>query len=131
MKKSRILIVDDDPSISRLVAMLLTRCSNCEVRIENRPYAAKAAAEEFRPELILLDVDMPGKDGGQVAAEFQADPIFAKVPIVFITSLVSTHEAADDAVMRGGMPFLSKPVNPKALERTIKRLLGSPEVVAA
>jgi len=131
MNKSRILIIDDDPNISRLVATLLTRCSNCEVRVENRPFAAKAAAEEFRPELILLDVDMPGKDGGEVAAEFHADPRFANVPIVFLTSLISPHEITEEAVMRGGMPFLSKPVNPKALDRTIKQLLGKVSPVAA
>lgn len=124
MNKSRILIVDDDASISKLVALLLTRTGRYEVFVENRPFAAKAAATNFHPDLILLDVDMPGLDGGQVAAGFRADPRFAAVPIVFITSLMPPSEAGQDAVMRGGMPFLSKPVNPGALERTIKRLLG-------
>ncbi len=126
MNQSRILIVDDDPNISRLVAMLLVKLGDHRVCIENRPYAALAAAEKFQPDLILLNVDMPGKDGGEVATEFRADPRFEKVPILFLTSLVSPNEAADDAVMRGGMPFLSKPVNPQALNRTVKRLLGQP-----
>lgn len=131
MNKSRILIIDDDPKISKLVALLLTRMSSCEVCVENRPHAAKATASEFRPDLILLDVDMPGKDGGQVATEFRADPRFADVPIVFLTSLISPSEAGSEAVMRGGMPFLSKPVNPMALQRTIKRLLGKDSAVPA
>jgi DNA-binding response OmpR family regulator len=131
MHKPRILVVDDDPNISNLLAVLLTRCSGCEVRVENRPYAARAAAAEFLPELILLDVDMPGKDGGELAAEFQADPCFAKVPIIFLTSLVSPDEGGEEVVMRGGMPFLGKPVNHKVLDRTIKRLLGKTTELAA
>lgn len=130
MNKSRVLIVDDDQNNLRLVAMLLTRCSNCEVRTENRPYAAKAAAMAFLPELIMLDVDMPGKDGGQVAAEIKADPMFEKVPIIFLTSLISPNETGGEMCMRGGMPFLSKPVNPKLLDRTIKSLLGKTEAIA-
>jgi len=124
MIRSRILIIDDDPNLSRLVATLLVKLGDHEVCIENRSYAARATAEEFHPDLMLLDVDMPGKDGGQVAAEFQADPRFANVPIIFLTSLISPNEAADDAVMRGGMPFLAKPVNPQALARTVRRLLA-------
>lgn len=131
MNKSRILIVDDDAKISRLVALLLTRFSNCEVYVENRPFAAKAAAELFRPELILLDVDMPGKDGGQVAAEFRADPRFASLPIIFLTSLISPNEVGDEAVIRGGMPFLSKPVNQEVLNRTVKRMLAKNQPLAA
>lgn len=131
MNKPRILIVDDDPSISNLLSILLTRCCGCEVRFETRPYAARCTAAEFRPDLLLLDVDMPGKDGGELAAEFQADPYFAKVPIIFLTSLISPDECAEEPVMRGGMPFLGKPVNPKVLDRTIKRLLGRTTELAA
>ena len=131
MNKSRILIIDDDANISKLVALLLTRTGHFEVFVENRPFAAKSAATHFRPDLILLDVDMPGKDGGQVAAEFGADPKFSAVPVVFVTSLMPPSEGGSEAVMRGGKLFLSKPVNPVALERTIKRLIGKDCAAAA
>ena len=131
MNKSRILIVDDDPNISRLTATLLSKLGDYEVCVENRSHAAMATARQFRPDLILLDVDMPGKDGGQVAAEFKADRCFANVPIVFQTSLVSPNEAKNEAVMRGGMPFLAKPINPQALSRTLRDLLGKGVQVAA
>jgi CheY-like chemotaxis protein len=131
MNKNRILVVDDDPNISRLVGILLTKLGGHEVRIENRPHAALAAAGEFLPHLIVLDVDMPGKDGGEVAAEFQADPRFANVPIVFLTSLVEHAEAADWALMSGGIPFLAKPVNPQALKDTVKSLIEKNMAAAA
>ena len=131
MNKSRILIVDDDVNITRLVTLLLVMRSGWEVRAENRPYAALATAKQFGPDLILLDVDMPGKDGGQIAAEFRAHPRFANVPIVFLTSLVSPHDTANGPIMRRGMPFLSKPVNHLVLERTINDLLDPASPAAA
>jgi CheY-like chemotaxis protein len=131
MNKNRILIVDDDPNISRLVGMLLTKLGGHEVCIENSPHAALTAAAEFRPDVIVLDVDMPGKDGGAVAAEFQADPRFAKVPIVFLTSLVAHSEAGEWALLSGGIPFLAKPVNPQALNQTVNDLISQAALAAA
>jgi DNA-binding response OmpR family regulator len=124
MNKPRILIVDDDPNISRLVAMHLEKSGEYEVRTENRSFAAMEVARKFRPHLVLLDVDMPGKDGGQIAAELQASPEFVRTPVIFLTSLVSHDEAGDRAVIRGGSPFLAKPMNPAALDRTVKAMLA-------
>jgi CheY-like chemotaxis protein len=84
----------------------------------------------LRPHLILLDVDMPGKDGGDVAREIQAEPALCSVPILFLTSLVSTAEAGNSEIVRGGMRFLAKPVNPKILIDTVDRMLVG-EVLAA
>ena len=93
-----------------LMAVILLR-AGYEIREENRSFAALQTAREFRPDLILLDVDMPGKDGGAVSAEIARDPLVTGTPIVFVTSLVSEHESG----MRGGVRFLAKPVEPKAL----------------
>ena len=120
MNKSRILVVDDEPNLSGLVRLFLEKTQRFEVRVENRSAHALAAAREFRPELVLLDVDMPGKDGGDVAAELKADPTLRNVPIVFLTSLVTQA----DAGVRGGMHFLSKPVSLKSLIETVDRMLA-------
>ena len=124
MNKSRILVVDDDPNISRLVATILSQSSQYEVRTENRAYAALASARDFKPDLVLLDVDMPGKDGGEVASEIHGDPALAHVPIVFLTSLVSRNEAGNGLSLRGGMRFLAKPVDPAVLQRSVRSLLA-------
>jgi CheY-like chemotaxis protein len=125
MNIPRILVVDDEPNLSNLVRLILEKTQRFEVRTENRSALALSAARDFRPDMILLDVDMPGKDGGEVARQVQAEPGLRDVKIVFLTSLVSRSEAGERETMRGGMPFLSKPVNPKVLIETVDRLLGS------
>jgi CheY-like chemotaxis protein len=125
MNKSRILVVDDEPNLSELVRFFLERTNRFEVRVENRSAQALAAAREFQPDLILLDVDMPGKDGGDVAADIQAQPAFRDTPIIFLTSLISRAEAGERETIRGGMRFLAKPVNPKVLVEVVDRTLAT------
>ena len=93
MNKTRILAVDDEPNLSDLVRLFLEKTKRFEVRTENRPGNVLAIAREFRPEMILLDVDMPGQDGGEVAREIEADPALRGTPILFFTSLISASEA--------------------------------------
>src|SRR5687768_4776198 len=124
MNKSRILVVDDEPNLSGLVRLFLERTQRFEVRVENRSALALAAACQFRPDLVLLDVDMPGKDGGDVACEIQAEPSLRGVPILFLTSLISPAETGQRATTHAGMPLLAKPVNPKVLIETIDRVLA-------
>ena len=118
MSKAKILIVDDDARLSTLMRAILVR-GGYETREENRSFAALTAAREFRPDLILLDVDMPGKDGGTVAAELRMDPTLARTPIIFVTSLVGKGESG----MRGGERFLAKPVIPADLLVAVGQVL--------
>ena len=124
MSKPRILVVDDEPNLSGLVRMFLEKTLRFEVRVENRSALALSAARQFRPNLILLDVDMPGKDGGHVAREIQGDSGLCGVPILFLTSLVSTEDAGKGLIVRGGMRFLAKPVNPNILIDSVDRVLA-------
>ncbi len=128
MNKTRILAVDDDPNLSDLVRLFLEKTKRFEVRTENRPGNVLAAAREFRPELILLDVDMPGQDGGEVARDVNADPSLRGTPILFFTSLISAQEAGDRISMRGGMRFLAKPLNPKVLITIIDQVMAEKAV---
>lgn len=118
MNKARILIVDDDAGISTLLHAILLRGGHV-VREENRSFAALATAREFRPHVVLLDVDMPGKDGGTVAAEIADDPLLTGTPIIFVTSLVAQNESGK----RGKEVFLSKPVEPAALLAAVQQAL--------
>jgi CheY-like chemotaxis protein len=116
---NKILVVDDDPKLSGLVRTFLERLGKFEVREENRSFAALNTAREFQPDMVILDVDMPGKDGGDVAAELAADPRFAKTPVMFLSSLVTPQ----DSGLRNGRLFLSKPVEPLTLLRAVRSLL--------
>ena len=109
-EKKRILVVDDQASDSRLVKLYLEGTNDYVVREENDANAALSAAVEFQPHLILLDVMMPGMDGGALAACFQANPKLKAVPIVFMTSAVTKAEVEHGGGQVGGFPFLSKPV---------------------
>jgi DNA-binding response OmpR family regulator len=119
----RILVVDDDPNLSDLVRFFLEKTKRFEVRVENRSALAFAAAREFHPDLILLDIDMPGKDGGEVAREIATDATLRGVPILFFTSLISRAEAGGHEVLRGGQRYLAKPVDPAVLIAAVDRML--------
>ena len=109
-EKKRILIVDDKPSDTLLVKLCLEQTNDYVVREENNARMAIAAAEKFRPHLILLDVRMPGMDGGELAANIQANPKLTAVPIVFLTSLVTKSEMAAGGGRGGKHPILAKPI---------------------
>jgi DNA-binding response OmpR family regulator len=121
MRKRRILLVDDEIAITRALAIYLAEQGGCEVRIENEGSRAVAAALDFTPDLILLDVVMPDADGGALAAQMKAEPALQHVPIVFLTALVSRHETRSASKTIGGLPFLAKPVDPHTVLEYIDR----------
>ena len=110
-EKKRILVVDDDISITRLLKLNLEATHRFTVRTENDAKAALAAAEEFQPDLIFLDVLMPDLDGGQLASQFQASSKLKGVPIVFLTAAATKKEVYARGGKVGGLPFLAKPVD--------------------
>lgn len=116
MNKSRILVIDDNIDATRIVRLSLERTGSYEVRELNHPAQALAVAREFDPDLILLDICMPGVEGGEVAFTIRSDRQFERTPIVFLTSLVSEMEAKGQGVLVGGFHFVAKPPR---LERMI------------
>ena len=130
MNKAKVLVVDDEPNLSSLVRMFLERTKRFEVRVENRSACAVAVAETMRPDIILLDVDMPGKDGGQVARDLKNTETLKNIPILFLTSLISRDEAGNSPAVRGGMRFLAKPVSPGALVATVDSILAEASITA-
>ena len=129
--KKRIRVVDDECSITRLLKLNLEQTGDYEVATENVSRAALAAAEEFRPDLILADVMMPGLDGGALASQFQASSRLKGVPIVFLTAAVTREEVRARRGLVGGLPFLAKPVDLREVLTCLERHLGAPEVSAA
>lgn len=127
--KPRILIVDDEPNLSHLVSMYLERTQRFEVLVENRSSQALTRAREFKPDVVLLDVDMPGKDGGEVARDMRADAQLRSTPVLFFTSLISREEAGTKAAMRGSYRYLAKPVNSNVLVETIDIILAECQAI--
>lgn len=129
-KKKRILIVDDESSVTRLLKLNLEQTGEMEVRTENVAALALEAARQFEPDLILLDVMMPGLDGGQLAGHLQATPGLRSVPIVFLTAAATKEEVAAQGGIIGGQRFLAKPVSLSEVLDCIHSLLAEPPLVS-
>ena len=121
-EKRRILIVDNDRESTRLVKILLERTGRYLVLEENDATRAHQTAQNFRPDLILLDIVMPETDGGEVAARIQSDPELQRTPIIFLTALVTKAETKTGLRIQGH-PFLAKPISiPELINRIEENL---------
>lgn len=121
----RILLVDDEAGFTELLRMNLERGGLYEVRIENDSTKAVSVARTFQPDVILLDVVMPGMDGGDVQAALQNDPALSRVPVLMLTALVDSTELSEGAVAQAGSQMvLPKPVNLALLFRVLDEILG-------
>ena len=125
MNTKRILVVDDEPSVTRNLKLNLESGGGYEVLGENHAANALAAARTFQPDLVLLDVMMPGMDGGDVAARLRADPLFRDTPIIFLTAIVSNEETDGHEMESGGDTFLAKPVDIAELKKTLEQHIRS------
>ena len=123
MTKKRILIVDDEPSITQLLRLNLEKSGQYTVRAENVAERVIGALAEFKPDLILLDVMMPGMDGGALAEKIQADRNFKHLPIVFLTAAVKQEEVDARDGMIGGFPYIAKPLNVRGVINVIEKNL--------
>jgi CheY-like chemotaxis protein len=125
MRKRRILVVDDDLVCARVLKNGLERAGGYEVRAQSRATQAVSAAREFEPDFILLDVCMIDGDGGDVAFTLRNDPRLRHIPIVFLTSIVSEHEAQDGDALRGAFRFLAKPARLERVIACIEKHIGT------
>ncbi|MHC5012457.1 MAG: response regulator transcription factor [Planctomycetota bacterium] len=123
MSGKRILVVDDDPDIADMVKEGLEAGGEFVVRAEASGESGLAAVGEFDPHLILLDVMMPGLDGGEVAARLQEDPYTSTIPIVFLTGVVKKEEVGSGPRTIGGFPYLAKPVGIAEITACIQDVL--------
>jgi len=124
--KKRILIVDDEPSITQLLRLNLEKTGAYTIRSENTAERVLSAVTEFKPELILLDVMMPGMDGGTLAAKIRANRSFKEVPIVFLTAAVRQEEVDARNGVIGGFPYIAKPLNIRGVIDIIEKNLPVP-----
>ena len=120
-RKPRILMVDDEESFLRLVKMNLERTRRYDVETVSDPEQALQMASDFKPDLILMDVVMPGKDGLDLLRDLQANTDLREVPVIMLTALAAGLERG--GVTKDGVLFLSKPVEMKQLTHCIQEHL--------
>lgn len=127
MIKKRILVVDDEAGFTKLVKFNLERTGLYEVREENNAPRAAQTARIFLPDLILLDVVMPGMDGGDVVVELRRSAQTTHIPIIMLTALVARDEVSRHSVAESGeLIMLGKPVDMATLTRCIEEQLHLP-----
>lgn len=124
LPKRRVLIVDDEQDFTFMTALTLQQMGNYEVREENDAAKALAAAREFKPDVILLDVMMPELDGGDVVAQLRAEHATRDIPVIFLTALVRTGDAETSGLTSGGHRFVPKPVSFDELTAYIDEVLS-------
>src|SRR5262249_11762314 len=117
----RILVVDDTPAnVKLLVDVLATRGYAMDSAASGEEALSKIAA--LPPDLVLLDIMMPGRSGYDVCRRIRTDPATALLPVVLCTSL-DPHSERVNGIEAGADDFLSKPVNQPELFARVKSLL--------
>ena len=119
--KKRVLIVDDEPGFTRLLKLNLHHTGRYTAEVVNDSTQAVRTAQTFVPDIVLLDVMMPGLDGSEVANRLHAMPRFEKLPIIFLTAAVKKQEVTSRDGQCGGMPFIAKPVEFQEVVRQIEK----------
>jgi DNA-binding response OmpR family regulator len=124
-QKARVLIVDDEAPI-RLLCRVNLEAEDMEVfEAGDGPTGLEAARRES-PDVILLDVMMPGLDGWRVAEELLEDPATSSIPIVFLTARAELRDRARGLDL-GGLDYVTKPFNPVDLAPLIRDLIARVE----
>lgn len=117
-----VLVVEDDPC-SRDVMVRLLKMLGYSARPAGDGFAALEEARHSRPDLVLMDLSLPGIDGLETIRRFRTDPALAAVPIIALTGNVS--ETAREAVCeQGAAGFLEKPVDLPALQGFLDRYVS-------
>ena len=117
----RILYVEDEPDIQAVAKLALEMVGGFEVKICSSGEEALGEAEAFAPQLLLLDVMMPGMDGPSTLAALRAIPSLAEVPAVFMTAKVQPSEVAHYKSL-GALDVIAKPFDPMGLADEVKRI---------
>jgi len=118
MEKIRVLIVDDEVLFSRSLSMTLEEFGPCEAFVVNDPTQAVETARQVSPDVILLDLVMPGMDGGEVRRRLKEDSDLADIPVILLTA--SENWSSGMEIQTGGDILLSKPVTMENLMRHLE-----------
>lgn len=117
----KILLVEDEADIRMVAKLALESVGGFSVDACGSGQEALARAEAAAPDLIMLDVMMPGMDGPATLAELRALPSLGATPVVFMTAKVQPQEVAHYRAL-GAIDVVAKPFDPMALAQTIKAI---------
>jgi CheY-like chemotaxis protein len=119
----KVLFVDDDPDIRRIASMSLSAVGGYAVTVASSGPEALEAANRDLPDVVLLDVMMPGMDGLTTLGQLRANARTASIPVIFMTAKVQKAEV--DQYRAAGAGFIAKPFDPMRLPADVARLLDT------
>jgi CheY-like chemotaxis protein len=120
--RPRVLVVDDERKNRQLIEVMLGD-EHYEISTASSGEEALALIRANRPDILLLDVMMPGMDGYQVAARIKGDPATTALPIIMLSALTDQN-SMNHGRSAGAEAFLAKPVNGAELRQQVQKLLG-------
>ena len=120
----KVLLVDDDQNIRIVVQMALEGLTDWKVSLAESGMEALKLARDEKPDLILLDMMMPGMDGSTTYTQLREQKDIDTVPIIFMTAKVQTHEV-ENHMKLGAAGVIAKPFDPMTLHKEILRILDS------
>lgn len=118
----KILYVEDQKDIQMIAEYALATIANYTVKTCNNGDEALAEIESFSPDLLLLDVMMPGLDGPETLQEIRKLPSFKNTPAIYMTAKILPNEI-DDLMSQGAIGIIPKPFDPVTLGDEIQVLL--------
>lgn len=116
-----ILLVDDEPDIRQIARLALETLGGFKITECPSGLEAPAAAARCAPQLILMDVMMPGRDGPATLKVLRATPATARIPVVFMTAKVQPQEIAAFREL-GALDVIPKPFDPMTLALTVRQI---------
>jgi len=121
--RPRVLLVEDHPTMREAMRMVLADEGFTVDAAEDGTRALDVITSE-RPDLVLLDLNIPGIPGSELLAALRSSPQTSDIPVIVVTA---EEEEGRRAAMRAGADdYLTKPFSPRALVRTVERVLGGP-----
>jgi len=126
-----VLYVDDEPDIRQIVLIALGLLANLTVHTADSGERALELARQLRPDLLLLDVMMPGLDGPGTLSRLREDPQLMSIPVIFMTAKAMPQEVARFRAM-GSSGVIAKPFDPMQLGKQVVALWDAiaPEAAA-
>jgi len=125
MANKKILLVDDDPDV-RLAMHVRLKANGYDTCFASDALTSVSEARKERPDLIILDLGLPGGDGFVVIERFMRQPALAVIPII-VVSARDVSGNRERAIKAGAKVYLQKPVQNSELLAVIRKALGEPE----
>ena len=122
--KAKILLVEDNEQNRYLATFLLEQRGHEVLHAASGPQGLELAAS-WRPDLILLDIQLPGMDGHAVARALKSDPLLKAIPVVAVTSYAMTGDR-EKVFAAGAEGYLEKPIEPATFVDAVERFLRPP-----